>query len=72
MMTRIELLRDIATNGARRVHITGRKVWVDSFTANAMVQVHDGLNPENQAKFVSLPFLRMVDVGWKLIRGQKH
>lgn len=70
-MSRMELLRDVVENGAKRIRIDGRKVYVDHFTASMLVQVHDALNEANRAKFVALPLVRMVDVGWKLTKGSK-
>lgn len=67
--TRIEMLREIvAEKQAKRIRVDGRKLYVDLFTASMLVQVHDALNEENRARFIGLPFLRMVDVGWKLTR----
>lgn len=39
---------------------------VDGFTASMLVQVHDALNEENRAKFLALPLIKMVKLGWKL------
>lgn len=67
--TRIEMLREIvAEKQAKRIRVDGRKLYVDLFTASMLVQVHNALNEENRARFIGLPFLRMVDVGWKLTR----
>lgn len=67
MTTRIELLRDVVANGAQRIRINGRKVWVDAFTASACVQIHDALSETNRAKYIALPWPRFVDVTWKLV-----
>lgn len=65
-MTRIELLRGIvAGKQAQKIRIDGHKVYVDLFTASMLVQVYDALNETHQAKFIALPWLRMVDIGWK-------
>lgn len=40
---------------------------IDAFTANMLVKVHDALKPDNQAKFLSMPLARMIDVGWSLV-----
>jgi hypothetical protein len=32
------------------------------------VQIYDALNEANRAKFISLPWQRMVKVGWKLAK----
>lgn len=65
-MARIELLRGIVTGKqAQRIRIDGHKVYVDLFTASMLVQVYDALNETNRAKFIGLPWTRMVDIGWK-------
>ena len=66
MKTRIELLRDIVQNGAKKIRVDGKKVLVDAFTASAMVQIHDALNEENRAKYLALPWPHFVTVTWKL------
>lgn len=72
MLTRIELLRAIvAGKQAQRIRIDGRKVYVDLITASMLVQIYDALNEVNRAKFIALPFLKMVDVGWKLVKSQR-
>ena len=72
MLTRIELLRAIvAGKQAQRIRIDGRKVYVDLITASMLVQIHDALSEENRAKFIALPFLKMVDVGWRLVKSQR-
>lgn len=43
-------------------------LMVDLFSASCIVQVHDHLNAENQAKFRSMPIYRMADVALKLIK----
>jgi hypothetical protein len=43
------------------------KLLVDVQSANAVVSVHDKLNPQNQHKFTQLNIRTMVDVAWKLI-----
>ncbi len=71
-MSRIEIFRDVAKNGYRKVRIDGSKVLIDGFTASAVVQVYDALNDTNKAKFVALPLVKMVDVTWKLVNGGKN
>jgi len=41
-------------------------VYVDMFTAQIIVQIHDALNEANQAKFASLPMRKMAFVALKL------
>jgi len=74
MKTRIEMLRGIvAGSQAQKIRVDGKKVYVDLFTASAMVQIYDALNEENRAKYVGLPWPTFVDVTWKLARNNlKH
>ena len=66
-MDRIALLREIvAGHQAQKIRINGRKVYIDAFTASMLVQIFDALNESNRAKFISLPWPKMVSVGWKL------
>jgi hypothetical protein len=41
-------------------------VYLDMFTAQIIVQVHDALNEVNRAKFASLPMRKMAFVALKL------
>lgn len=65
-MSRLELLRDILANGARKISIDGKKVYVDTFTASMLVQIYERLNEENKTAFIALPWLKMVSIGWKV------
>jgi len=40
-------------------------VWLDTFTASAIVQVFENLKPENQEKYMNLPLPRLIDATWK-------
>ena len=63
--TRIEKIRAIVEkHQAARVE----GLYVDAFTAQMLVAVHDALNEENRAKFAALPLRKMVAVGWKLVK----
>lgn len=42
-------------------------MWVDVTTASALIAVHDALNPDNQARFDSIPLMRLVDFAWKQV-----
>lgn len=59
-------------DGLVAVNHGGRKpkngVLLDSFTASAVVLVHDGLNEVNRAKFFALPLTKAVTVVWKLVK----
>ena len=41
---------------------------VDATTAHAVLTVHDGLSASNKIKFADLPFMKMVEVTWKIWR----
>lgn len=42
-------------------------VLLDLFTASAVVQVHNALNPTNQAKFAALPLPKMAKLAFSLL-----
>lgn len=42
---------------------------VDSFSASAILNVHDALSPENRKKFLALPVPKMASVAFKLHRS---
>lgn len=66
---RIAALRGIVeVHGARKLKINGKMVMVDAFTASACVQIHDGLNEANRAKYLALPWERFIDITWKLVK----
>ncbi len=46
---------------------SGKRLLLDSFTASMLVQITDALNETNRAKFLALPFLKAISVGWKLV-----
>jgi hypothetical protein len=46
-------------------HLAG--MFVDTFTASMMVQIHDALNEKNRAAFAALPLEKAVPLGWKLL-----
>ncbi len=45
-----------------------KAVLLDGVTANMLITVYEALNDENKAKFTSLPILKAVTVGWKLVK----
>lgn len=55
---------------AKPYNVGSRRGWVylDLTTAHAIVSVHDALNPTNQAKFSTLPLVKMARVAWKLVK----
>jgi hypothetical protein len=46
-----------------------RRGWValDTFSASAIVQVHDALNETNRAKYAAMGVVKMAHVAFKLI-----
>ena len=42
-------------------------VLLDHFTASAIVQIYENINPRNQEKYINLPLSKMLDVTWKLV-----
>ena len=64
-MTNIEKIRKIVSEHTA-AKVDG--VLVDGFTASAIINVHDQLNPVNRAKFAALPLRKIVAVTWKLIK----
>ena len=67
-MNRIDVLKTtiLKSKAARRIRIDGRRVLVDPPTARACVQVHDGLNAHNQARFNSMPWDECMELAWRL------
>jgi hypothetical protein len=50
---------------------TGNKrgwVILDSFSASAIVAVHDNLSPDNQTKYNKLPISKMAEIAFKLLK----
>jgi hypothetical protein len=56
----------LVPNGRNR---RGKVVLLDMFSASIMVQIHDALNPENQARFANLHVLRAHDIALKLAKN---
>jgi hypothetical protein len=59
--------------GVRAVHDSGcaKRVdgqLVDITTAGMLIAVHDALNEKNQAHFASMPLVKAVTIGWKLVK----
>jgi hypothetical protein len=46
-------------------------VMVDLFSASAVVQVYDALNPDNQKKYAAMPASKMAAVAFQLMKGKK-
>ena len=59
-----ELKKIVDTSSMRKVD--GRTI--DLTTASMLVQIADKLNAENREKFLNLPIVKMIDVGWKLVK----
>lgn len=50
---------------------TGKKkgwIMLDSFTASAMLQVYNAMNSEQQSKYNTFHFLKLVDFTWKVLK----
>ena len=61
----LEKLRAIVAGcAAQKVN----EVFVDVFSASAIVQVHDALNTANREKLLAMPIARVADVCFKLIK----
>lgn len=60
----IKAIRRIAQEGYGNVN----GLFVDTYTASAIVAVYDALNDENKAKLLALPILRVAAVCFKLIK----
>lgn len=52
--------------------VNDNAVVLDLVTAGMLTQVYDALGPRNQEKFGSMPLLKAVDVGWKLVTRAKE
>lgn len=66
-MSKLDRLRRIVEE-KQAARVDG--LLVDLFTASAIVKVHDALNEENRAKFVSVPVRRMASIAFKLIEAK--
>lgn len=64
---RIDAFRDV-TADRQYAKIDG--VMVDLFSASAVVQVYDALNPDNQQKYAAFPATRMVQIAFQLTKGK--
>ncbi len=50
---------------------TGSKkgfVYLDALTKNAMRTVYDALSDEHKKKFNNIPFMKLVDFTWKMVK----
>ena len=43
---------------------------LDHFTASAIVQVYEALNPFNQERYINLPLQRLISITWSCV-GRK-
>ena len=60
-----DALRNIVA-GHQAGKVDGQKV--DAFSASAIVQVLDALSPENKAKFLDMPVMKMAEIAFKLLK----
>lgn len=62
----IEAIRAILANhSAQKVN----QVFIDAFSASAIVAVYDALKPENQAKLIAKPVAQVADICFKLLKS---
>ena len=64
-------LNDKTQYDAKPYYSGGKKknwVYIDHFTASAVLKVHEALGDENKKKFEALPLSRMVDITWRLVK----
>jgi hypothetical protein len=72
---RIDIINDVVSGGpfaadGKLHHIDGAAL--DGMTADLLKQMHGALSPENQAKFDHLPIEKLVDLGWKHVKGLRQ
>ena len=60
----IEACREIVAKGQ---YAKVNEVMVDLFTASAIVEVYDAINPGNRDKMVSFPVARVAAVSFELL-----
>jgi len=51
-------------------HAGNKKGWIfiDLFTASAVMQVYNALNDANKITFAKMPLIKMVNITWRLIK----
>jgi len=62
---RIDIIRRILKEHQHE-KIDGHEV--DVTTANMLKTIHDALKPALQKKFDNIPFMKMVDFGWSMVK----
>ena len=62
---KMDALRAILTHGYAKID----GLMVDLYSASAIVQVYDALNPANQTMYAALPLPKMATVAFKLCKG---
>jgi hypothetical protein len=53
---------------------TGKKtgwIYLDAFTKSAMLTVYNALPPDRQKIYDTIPFMRLVDFTWKVVKASK-
>ena len=68
---RIDIINDVVNGGIYADdgdlhHIEG--AILDGMTASGLKQLYDALSPENQAKFDSIPIMKLVDFMWSKVK----
>ena len=64
-------LRDIIKKKQNKVMkdpVSGKKMRVDGYTANAIVKVYDAINTSNKKKFTSQPLMKMARIAFKFVK----
>ena len=64
-------LRDIVKKKQNKVMkdpVSGKKMRVDGYTANAIVKVYDAINTSNKKKFTSQPLMKMAKIAFKFVK----
>ena len=64
-------LRDIIKKKQNKVMkdpVSGKKMRVDGYTANAIVKVYDAINTSNKKKFTSQPLMKMAKIAFKFVK----
>lgn len=64
----IEACRRIATEGPTKIN----EVFVDAFTASAIVAVYDALNEANRANLASRCVAQVAEMSFRLINNQRR
>ncbi len=67
-MTKLDILQDVLANGARKIKVGRRMMWLDHTTASVMLHVAQALNPKNRVRFLAMEWDRMAEIAWRLAK----